>query len=320
LAPGRLRPHPEAVRAAADLLNEGERVAIIFGAGAREARAEVEQVADLLGAGVAKALLGKDVLPDDLAYVTGSIGLLGTRPSYELMRDCDTLLTVGSSFPYSQFLPEFDAARAVQIDHDPSLIGMRYPYQVNLVGDAALTLQELIPQLRRKPDRSFREQVEAGVRRWWEVIAEEAAVPAEPVNPMRPFVELNDRLPARAMITADSGSVANWYARCLRLAADTRGTLSGTLATMGSAVPYAIGAKFGHPDQPVIAFVGDGAMQMNNLAELLTVKRYHAEWSDPRFVIMVLHNNDLSQVTWELRAMGGTPKFVESQALPDFSY
>ncbi len=320
LAPAQSWPDPEALAEAAELLNAGERVAILAGSGARGARAELIQVADVLGAGVAKALLGKDVLPDDLDWVTGSIGLLGTRPSYQLMQDCDTLLTVGSSFPYSQFLPEFDQARAVQIDDDPSLIGMRYPYQVNLVGDAALTLRALLPRLRRKEDRSFRERTEDQVRRWWRVIGEEAEVSADPINPMLPFVELNDRLPADAMITADSGSVANWYARCLRLGSDHRGSLSGTLATMGAAVPYAIGAKFGQPGRPVIAFVGDGAMQMNNLAELLTVRRYWAEWADPRFVVMVLHNNDLNQVTWELRAMGGTPKFVESQALPDVSY
>lgn len=305
---------------AAEVLNEGTRVAILVGQGARGAAREVMEVADLTGAGIAKALLGKDVLPDDLPYVTGSIGLLGTRPSYDLMRDCDTLLIVGSNFPYSQFLPEFGQARAVQIDLDGALIGMRYPTEVNLVGDAALTLRSLIPRLRRKADRSWRESIEEDVRRWWNIVEGQAMVPADPVNPMRIFWELTSRLPQDTIVTADSGSSANWYARDLRFRAGMRGSLSGTLASMGAAVPYAIGAKFAHPDRPVIAFAGDGAMQMNGLAELLTIQRYYQEWTDPRLVIAVLHNNDLNQVTWELRAMGGAPKFEESQTLPEVSY
>ncbi|GAB3740104.1 thiamine pyrophosphate-requiring protein [Microlunatus parietis] len=314
------QPDDDAVRRAAEVLNAGDRVAILAGSGARGARAELRQVADVLGAGVAKALLGKDVLSDELPYVTGSIGLLGTRPSYELMQGCDTLLTVGSSFPYSQFLPEYGKARGVQIDIDPGLIGMRYPYEVNLVGDAAGTLRALLPLLKVKTDRSWREEIVAGVTRWHEVLRDEAMVPAEPVNPMRLFTELNPRLPENVIITADSGTAANWYARHLRFTDSTRGSLSGTLATMGPGVPYAIGAKFGHPDRPVIAFVGDGAMQMNGLAELLTIKHYWEQWQDPRLVVAVLHNNDLNQVTWELRAMGGAPKFAESQTLPEFSY
>ncbi|MGH3471909.1 MAG: thiamine pyrophosphate-dependent enzyme, partial [Nocardioidaceae bacterium] len=313
-------PSDDAVKAAADLLNAGSKVAILAGQGARGARVEVIQVADLLGAGVAKPLLGKDVLPDDLPFVTGSIGLLGTRPSYELMRGCDTLLTVGSNFPYTQFLPDLDQARAVQIDIDAKWIGMRYPYELNLVGDAAATLRALIPQLHRKEDRGWREDVEKSVSRWWETMREEAMVEADPVNPMRPFLELSDRLPRNAIVVADSGSSANWYARQLRFTAGVRGSLSGTLATMGPGVPYGIGAKFGCPDRPVIVFEGDGAMQMNGLAELLTVKHYWQEWDDPRLIVAVLHNNDLNQVTWEMRAMQGAPKFTESQSLPDVSY
>jgi pyruvate dehydrogenase (quinone) len=313
-------PDDDAVRAAADLLNAGSKVAMLVGQGARGAAAELEQVADLLGAGVAKALLGKDVLSDELPFVTGSIGLLGTRPSYEMMQDCDTLLTIGSNFPYTQFLPELDQARAVQIDIDGSLIGMRYPYEVNLVGDARGTLRALIPLLRRKEDRGWREDLEKKVVRWWEVMDAEALVAAKPVNPMRLFSEFSRQAPSDCMIAADSGSAANWYARQVRMRGSMRGTLSGTLATMGPAVPYAIGAKFAHPDRPAVAFEGDGAMQMNGLAELLTIARYHREWTDPRLVVAVLHNNDLNQVTWELRAMGGTPAFVESQSLPDASY
>ena len=313
-------PDDEALLRAAEILNAGTKVAILAGSGARGARSEVEQVADLLGAGVAKPLLGKDVLADDLPYVTGSIGLLGTRPSYEMMMNCNTLLTVGSSFPYTQFLPAFDQARAVQIDIDAKYIGMRYPYEVNLVGDAAATLRALIPHLERKEDRSWREHIEGKVTRWWEVMDAEAMVDADPVNPMRLFRELSARLPDNAIVTADSGSSANWYARQLQFRAGMRGSLSGNLATMGPAVPYGIGAKFGNPDRPVIVFAGDGAMQMNGLAELITIKRYWQEWEDPRLIIAVLHNNDLNQVTWEMRAMEGAPKFTESQTLPTVDY
>jgi pyruvate dehydrogenase (quinone) len=271
----------DAIARAAEILNAGHKVAILAGQGARGARAELEQVAEILGAGVAKPLLGKDVLSDELPYVTGSIGLLGTRPSYELMEGCDTLLTVGSSFPYTQFLPAFDQARAIQIDIDGKYIGMRYPYELNLVGDARATLRALIPLLERKEDRSWREDIEAKVTRWWETMEMEAMVEADPVNPMRLFHELSIRMPADAIVAADSGSAANWYARQLKFRGDMRGSLSGNLATMGPGVPYGIGAKFGHPGRPVIVFEGDGAMQMNGLAELITVKHYWEQWSDP---------------------------------------
>jgi pyruvate dehydrogenase (quinone) len=313
-------PPERDIDAAAEVLNAGEKVAILIGQGARGAAEEVRQVAEVTGAGVAKALLGKDVLPDDLPWVTGSIGLLGTRPSYEMMRDCDTLLIVGSNFPYSQFLPDFGQARAVQIDLDGRFIGMRYPTEVNLVGDSAATLRALLPKLAAKPDRAWRETIEKNVASWWDTVDKEAAVDADPVNPMAIVNELSKRIPENAIVTADSGSSTNWYARNLRMRGDMRGSLSGTLATMGPGVPYAIGAKFAHPDRPVIALVGDGAMQMNGLAELITIARYHTLWSDPCCVICVFHNNDLNQVTWELRAMGGAPKFEESQSLPDVDY
>ena len=313
-------PDDAALRQAAEILNAGQKVAILVGQGARGAAEEVTQVADLLGAGVAKALLGKDVLSDELPFVTGSIGLLGTRPSYEMMRDCDTLLTIGSNFPYSQFLPEPGQARGIQIDIDGAMIGMRYPYELNLVGDSSRTLTSLIPLLHRKEDRGWREKIEKDVADWWEVMAAEAQVEADPINPMRIFQEFSRVAPSDAIIAADSGSAANWYARQIPMHDQMRGSLSGTLATMGPAVPYAIGAKFAHPDRPAIAFEGDGAMQMNGLAELLTIARYYRTWSDPRLVVAVLHNNDLNQVTWELRAMGGTPDFVESQGLPEVSY
>ncbi|CAM2799281.1 thiamine pyrophosphate-requiring protein [Saccharomonospora xinjiangensis] len=315
-----LIPPEDEIAHAAEVLNAGERVAILAGQGARNAAEELMRTADVLGAGVAKALLGKDVLPDDLPYVTGAIGLLGTRPSYELMRDCDTLLIVGSNFPYSQFLPEFGQARAVQIDIDGGLIGMRYPTEVNLVGEAKATLRSLLPLLERKTDRSWRDAVERNVADWWTTLHGQAMLEADPVNPMRVVHELSHRAPHDAIVTADSGSSTNWYARNLMMRGRMRGSLSGTLATMGAGVPYAIGAKFAHPDRPVIALVGDGAMQMNGMAELVTIARYRKLWQDQRLVVCVFNNHDLNQVTWELRAMGGAPKFEESQSLPDVPY
>lgn len=316
----RIAPDDDAIRRAAEILNAGDKVAMLVGSGARGARAQLEQVADLLGAGVAKALLGKDVLSDELPWVTGSIGLLGTRPTHEMMTGCDTLLIVGSSLPYSQFLPEYGQARCVQIDIDPNMIGMRYPNEVNLVADAAAALDALVPLLQRKDDRSWREGIEQNVQRWWQTMGQQAEVETEFVNPLRMFAEASPRLPDDAIVTADSGSAANWYARQLQFRGDMRGSLSGTLATMGPAVPYGIGAKFAHPGRPVVAFAGDGAMQMNGMAELITIQRYWQQWADPRLVVAIIHNNDLNQVTWEMRAMGGAPKFAESQSLPDVDY
>jgi len=309
-----------AVRQAADILNAGEKVALLVGQGARGCADELTQIADLLGAGAAKALLGKDVLSDELPWVTGSIGLLGTIASYKLMMGCDTLLTVGSNFPYTEFMPKLDQARAIQIDRSGKWIGMRYPYELNLVGDAKATLQALIPLLERKTDRSWRDEVESEVADWWQTVERRAMTDADPVNPMRIFHELSKRLPANAIVASDSGSSANWYARHLKFHGEIRGSLSGTLATMGPGVPYVIGAKWAHPDRPAIAVVGDGAMQMNGMAELITVAHYWQQWADPRLIVAILHNNDLNQVTWEMRAMEGAPKFAESQTLPDVDF
>jgi len=318
--PPRVTPSREQLQRAADILNAGEKVAMLIGAGTLGAQEEVTAVADALGAGVAKALLGKAALPDDLPWVTGSIGLLGTRPSWDLMQECDTLLMVGSSFPYAEFLPEEGKARGVQIDLDGRGLGIRYPMELNLVGDAATTLRELLPFLQRKDDRSWREGIEKGVRGWWETIEARAAQPANPINPQLVFSELSKRLPDGAILSSDSGSAANWYARDVRLRPGMQASLSGTLATMGAGVPYAIAAKFAYPERPSIALVGDGAMQMNGMAELLTVARYRHEWPDQRLVFMVLNNSDLNQVTWEQRVMNGDPKFEGSQSLPGVDY
>ncbi|MEU6273971.1 thiamine pyrophosphate-requiring protein [Streptomyces populi] len=313
-------PGDDDLARAAEVLNAGDKVAILVGQGARGARTEVMAVADRLRAGVAKALLGKDALDDELPYVTGSIGLLGTRPSYEMMTGCDTLLVIGSSFPYTQFLPEFGQARAVQIDIDPHMVGLRYPFEVNLVGDARETLTRLLPLLKNGGDKSWRKKIEKDTARWWEVMQRRAAVDADPVNPEYVVHTLNDLLPDDVVLAADSGSAANWYARHLRLRGAMRGSLSGTLATMGPGVPYVIGAKFAHGDRPAIALVGDGAMQMNGMAELITIAKYWREWADPRLIVAVLNNRDLNQVTWEMRAMSGAPQFLPSQSIPDVPY
>ena len=315
-----IRPPDDELRRAADLLNAGEKVAMLIGQGAMKAGEEVREVADLLGAGVAKALLGKAALPDDLPWVTGAIGLLGTKPSWDMMNDCDTLLMVGSSFPYSEFLPKEGQARGVQVDIDGTMIGLRYPMEVNLVGDSRETLRALIPLLVRKEDRSWREEIQEGVADWWKAMDARAHQPADPVNPQLLFWELSKRLPERAIIAADSGSSANWYARDVKVRDGMMASLSGTLATMGPGVPYAIAAKFTHPDRPAIALVGDGAMQMNGMNELLTVAKYWREWEDPRLVVLVLRNRDLNQVTWEQRALEGDPKFEASQDVPDFPF
>jgi pyruvate dehydrogenase (quinone) len=313
-------PDSVALQEAADVLNTGQRVAILVGQGARGAEDEVTAVAEVLGAGVAKALLGKDALPDDLPWVTGSIGLLGSEPTEAMMRNCDTLLTIGSSFPYSEHLPDPSRARGVQIDVDGKAIGMRFPYDVCLVGDARATLGALLPRLVPTTNPGWRESIEESVRDWWEVLEREALAEAPPINPQRLFHEASRVLPDNVIVAADSGSGTTWYARHLRFRSGMRGSLSGTLASMGSAVPYAIGAKAAFPDRPVIAFAGDGAMQMNGLAELITVKRYWESWADPRFVVAVLHNNDLNMVTWEMRALQGSPKLEATQDLPDVDY
>jgi pyruvate dehydrogenase (quinone) len=318
--PPRIVPYEAELRQAAEVLNAGEKIAILVGAGALNATDEVIAVADRSGAGVAKALLGKAVLPDDLPWVTGSIGLLGTEPSWKLMTECDTLLMIGSGFPYSEFLPKEGQARGVQIDIAPEMLSIRYPMEVNLVGDAAETLRALLPMLRQRTDHSWRERVVGWTTKWWKTLEERAMQPASPINPQRVAWELPPRLPERAIITSDSGSCANWFARDIRIRRGMMCSLSGGLASMGAAVPYAIAAKFAHPDRPVIALVGDGAMQMNNMAELITVAKYWRRWTNPRWVCAVWNNEDLNQVTWEQRVMEGDPKFDASQRIPDVPY
>jgi pyruvate dehydrogenase (quinone) len=316
----RIVPQDTDLRRAADLLNQGKKVAMLVGAGALGATDEVMEVAELLGAGVAKALLGKAVIPDEVSYCTGPIGLLGSKPSWIMMSECDTLLIVGSSFPYSEFLPKEGQARGIQIDIDPKLLSIRYPTEVNLTGDAAETLRALIPLLERKSDPSWREQLEGEIKDWWKVLEARAMNEAKPINPERVFWELSPRLPDNCILSSDSGSAANWFARDLKVRRGMMASLSGNLATMGPGVPYAVAAKIAWPDRPVIALVGDGAMLMNGINCLVTIAHYWKEWSDPRLIVMVLANRDLNQVTWEQRVMAGDPKYVCSQTVPKFEF
>lgn len=316
----RITPRETELDRAAEVLNAGKKVAMLIGAGALHATDEVIAVADRLSAGCAKALLGKAALPDDLPWVTGSIGLLGTEPSYNMMMECDTLLMVGSGFPYAEFLPKEGAARGVQIDIDASMMSIRFPMEVGLVGDAAETLRALLPRLAPKSDGAWRKGIADDVAKWWTTLDDRAHQPAAPVNPQLVAWELSPRLPDRAVITSDSGSCANWFARDLKMRRGMIASLSGGLASMGAAVPYALAAKYAHPDRPVIALVGDGAMQMNNMAELITAAKYWRSWRDPRFIVCVFNNEDLNQVTWEQRIINGDPKFEASQRIPDVSY
>jgi pyruvate dehydrogenase (quinone) len=305
---------------AAEVLNLGKKVAILVGAGALGATDEVLEISEILGAGVSKALLGKAVIPDDAPGCCGSIGLLGTKPSWDLMMNCDTLLMIGSSFPYSEFLPKEGQARGVQIEIDAKMASIRYPMEVPLIGDSVETLRALIPLLKRKSDRSWRETTEKNISEWWKVLEARAMTPAEPINPQLVFWELSPRLPENCILSSDSGSSANWFARDLKIRRGMMASLSGNLATMGPGVPYAIAAKFAWPDRVAIALVGDGAMLMNGINGLVTIAKYWKEWRDPRLVIMVLANHDLNQVTWEQRVMNGDPKFKASQEVPDFPF
>ncbi|MGR4932091.1 thiamine pyrophosphate-requiring protein [Bradyrhizobium sp. CAR08] len=315
-----IKPRDADLDRAAEVLNAGKKVAMLIGAGALHATEEVIAVADRLSAGCAKALLGKAALPDDLPWVTGSIGLLGTEPSYNMMMECDTLLMVGSAFPYAEFLPKEGAARGVQIDIDAGMMSIRFPMEVGLVGDAAETLRALLPRLKPKSDGAWRQGIQDDVAKWWKTLDDRAHQPAAPVNPQLVAWELSPRLPDRAIVTSDSGSCANWFARDLKMGRGMTASLSGGLASMGAAVPYALAAKYAHSDRPVIALVGDGAMQMNNMAELITAAKYWRDWKDPRFIVCVFNNEDLNQVTWEQRVINGDPKFEASQRIPNVSY
>ncbi len=317
-AHARMVPESADLDRAADVLNAGAKVAMLVGAGALDATDEVIAVADVLGAGIAKALLGKAAVPDDVPCCTGSIGLLGTRASWNMMQGADTLLMVGSGFPYANFLPKPDKAKGVQIDHSPRMLSIRFPMEVMLCGDAKATLKELLPRLRRKEDRSWQEAIVKDVAEWWQLMDDRAQPEQRDgrVRPQQLFGVLSQQLPDNAILSADSGSAANWYARHVKLRRGMKASLSGNLATMLPGVPYAIAAKFAYPERVAIALVGDGAMQMGGMAEMLTAAKYYRTWRDPRLIVLVLNNEDLNQVTWEQRVMEGDPKFAASQTIP----
>jgi pyruvate dehydrogenase (quinone) len=236
------------------------------------------------------------------------------------MQGCDTFFMIGSAFPYSEFLPKPGAARGVQIDLDGTRLSLRYPMEVSMVGDSATTLGALLPLLQQKPADSWRQKIESEVAQWWKTLEERAMMAADPINPQRVFWELSKRLPDNCIMTGDSGSVANWYARDIRMRRGMMGSLSGGLASLGAATPYAMAAKMAFPDRVVIAFIGDGAMQMNGLNVMITISKYWKEWSDPRLIVMVLNNRDLNQVTWEERIQLGEGKTESTQSIPDFPY
>ena len=301
------------------MLNSGEKVAILVGAGCLGAAEPLKEIAGKLKAGVAKAMLGKAVLPDDLPYVTGCLGLLGTEPSDEMMQHCDTLLMIGTTFPYTQFLPANGQARGVQIDLEPKSQSVFYPSEVNLTGDAKSTLEALLPLIEDKEKDDWLETIENNITDWWKKLEARAHQEADPINPQRLFWELSPQLPDNCILCADSGTAANWFARDLKIRAGMKASLSGKLASMCPAVPYAIAAKMAYPDRVPVALIGDGAMQMLGITNLITIAKYWREWSDPRLVILVINNHDLAQVTWEMRAMEGDPKFAASQNIPDMN-
>lgn len=305
---------------AADLLDAGEKVALLVGRGAMGAEAEVAELVDLLGAGATTSLLGKPVLDESAPWHTGVMGHLGTTASARLMSNCDTLLIVGSNDPWTEFYPAPGQARAVQIDVEPRVVGAKYPVEVALTGDAADTLSRLAPLVRRKTDRGWRRQVERWTAEWSRESAKRAEVQYDSANPEFVVRALSDHLPGNARVAVDVGSATYWYARHLRLPHGVPAHVSGYLASMGCALPYGTAAKLDAPDRPVVALVGDGAMQMSGLLELVTIADRWRDWTDPRFVILVLHNRDLNEVSWEQREMEGDARFAASQDVASFPY
>jgi pyruvate dehydrogenase (quinone) len=296
-------PHEGDLAQAADILNAGKRVAILAGRGALGAGAELEHVADTLGAPIVKALLGKAAVPDDSPFTTGTIGLLGTRPSQEAIEECDTLLMVGTSFPYIEFLPRPGKARGVQIEIDPTRIGLRYPVEVGLIGDSRRTLQALLPMLQRHDDRRFLERAQAGMREWWQLMEERGSRPDVPMKPEVVAWELGKRLRDDAIVVSDSGTIATWWARHIPVKRGQMYSLSGTLASMANALPYAMAAQVAYPDRQVVAFVGDGGFSML-MAEFVNCVKYRLP-----IKVVVVKNNSLGMIKWEQMVFLGNPEY-----------
>lgn len=313
-------PQAELARAAA-LINAGEKVTFLVGHGANGATDEVLEAARLSGAGIITALRGKQVVPSDVPHHTQQLGLLGSLPSYRQANGCDTLVLLGTNYPYGQFLPATGQARAVQIDLKPEQLGLRYPTEVNLWGDVKATLAALIPLLDAKTDLSWQQEVAQNMVEWESEMEAQAMVEYDDgVNPRRVFHELNKRLPPRAIVTADAGTTADWYGHHIRLREGMMGDLSGRLATMLAAMPYAVAAKFDYPERTVVCTIGDGAFQMLGMNELITVKKYLKRWDNPQLIVLVLHNDDLTQVSWEMRTEDANPVWPTSQDVESVDY
>jgi pyruvate dehydrogenase (quinone) len=297
-------PAQEDLSRAADLLNAGQRIAILVGQGALHASDELEEVAEKLGAPIIKALLGKGAVPDHSPYTTGGIGLLGTRPSQEALESCDTLLMVGTSFPYIEYLPQPGQARAVQIDLNPIRIGLRYPVEVGLVGDSRQTLQVLSPRLKRHEDRSFLEKAQTGMKEWWALMEERGTRQSKPVKPQVVAWELGKRLSDTAIVSTDSGTITTWWARQIPARRGQMYSCSGTLATMACGLPYAIASQVAYPERQCVAFVGDGGFSML-MAEFATAVKYQLP-----IKVIVIKNNTLGQIKWEQMVFLGNPEYV----------
>lgn len=296
-------PHDEDLNAAADVLNAGQKIAILAGRGALGCADELEQLAEKLGAPVIKPLLGKACMPDDSMYTTGGIGLLGTKPSHDAIAGCDTLLMIGTSFPYLEFLPKPGSARGVQIDLDPVRIGLRYPVEVGLVGDSRRTLQRLLPLLRHNEDRSFLHEAQQGMDEWRKLMQVRAERDDKPMKPQVVAHQLGQRLPSNAIVCCDSGTIATWWARHIPVKRGQMHTVSGTLATMACGLPYAVGAAIAYPERPVFAFVGDGGFTML-MGELVTAVKYKLNVK-----IVIIKNNSLGQIKWEQMVFLGNPEY-----------
>jgi pyruvate dehydrogenase (quinone)/pyruvate oxidase len=291
------------LRRAADLLNAGSKVVILAGAGALHAGDELEQAAEVLGAPIVKALLGKAAVPDMSPYTTGGIGLLGTKPSQQAMDNCETLLIVGASFPYIEFYPKPGSARAVQIEIDPKRIGLRYPVEVGLVGDSRRTLRELLPMLRRKDDRAFLEKAQEGMKDWWKRIEEEGTRTDTPMKPQVLAWELGKRLADNAIVSSDSGTMTTWFARQIPARRGQMFSCSGNLATMAPGLPYTIAAQIAYPDRQCVAFIGDGGFSML-MADFVTAVKYKLP-----IKVFIVKNNTLGQIKWEQMVFLGNPEF-----------
>jgi pyruvate dehydrogenase (quinone) len=305
----------------AEIINAGSKVTFLVGAGATGATDEVIEAAALAGAGIVTSLRGKDVVPSDVPHHSQQVGLLGSKPSLDQMKNCDTLVILGANYPYGQFLPATGQARAVQVDLKPEQLGIRYPTEVNIWGDVKAVLTALIPLLKKSTDLSWQDGVAAGMRDWAREMRDQAMIGySDGVNPRRVFHELNARLPENAIVTCDAGTTADWYGHHIGLRRGMRGDLSGRLATMLAAMPYATAAKFAYPDRSVICTIGDGAFQMLGMNELITVKKYLGRWSNKQLIVVIMHNDDLGQVSWEMRTEDGNPLWRGSQDVETMDY